>query len=275
MGGDRRRRFLNVWSLILCQVDNHLLLLLTTYNILTNHISSCWYREAHFLLVHSCAGVFLSSFTFYTSVHLHNIPFHRRRMAFAGKYFKLKRNDHFQESEDVDLEDNASDTTKASLTAEYFDKTELLSIRNDSDISASSFIIRLRERAKMSSDFWTWLRWGVIVGLQTIMIVLICLKQSGNTGSRNDLQGLAAGGQFVETGGDINGLYKTREYLSIRNHRMGSSELTHHIVSHTYTYLKPEVDKFIPNMTSNDNRMEIRRNWDLLMPRTQPLPCCR
>ncbi|KAL7807198.1 hypothetical protein V8C44DRAFT_337943 [Trichoderma aethiopicum] len=167
-------------------------------------------------------------------------------MAFAGKYFKLKRNDHFQESEDVDLEDNASDTTKASLTAEYFDKTELLSIRDDADASASSFINRLRERAKTSSNFWTWLRWGVIVCLQTILIVLLCLKQGGNTGSRNDLQGLAAGGQFVETGGDINGLYKT--------------------LSHTYTYLKPEVDKFIPNMTSNDNRMEIRRNWDMLMP---------
>jgi hypothetical protein len=39
------------------------------------------------------------------------------------------------------------------------------------------------------------------------------------------------------------------------------------LVSHTYTYLKPEEDKYVPNMTSNDNRMEIRRNWDLLMPR--------
>jgi len=29
---------------------------------------------------------------------------------------------------------------------------------------------------------------------------------------------------------------------------------------------------FIPNMTTNDNRMEIRRNWDLLMPREFILP---
>lgn len=42
---------------------------------------------------------------------------------------------------------------------------------------------------------------------------------------------------------------------------------TNMIVSHTYTYLKPDPDRFIPNMTSNDNRMEIRKNWDLLMPR--------
>ncbi|KAK1238444.1 hypothetical protein MKX07_006590 [Trichoderma sp. CBMAI-0711] len=98
----------------------------------------------------------------------------------------------------------------------------------------------------MSSNFWTWLRWGTVVGLQMIMILLLCLKQSGSTNPINSLIGVAAGGQFVETGGDINGLYKT--------------------LSHTYTFLKPEEDKFIPNMTSNDNRMEIRRNWDMLMP---------
>ncbi len=36
--------------------------------------------------------------------------------------------------------------------------------------------------------------------------------------------------------------------------------------SHTYTFLKLEADKFVPNMTSDENRMEIRRNWDKLMP---------
>ncbi|KAL6874777.1 hypothetical protein J3F83DRAFT_728656 [Trichoderma novae-zelandiae] len=167
-------------------------------------------------------------------------------MAFAGKYFKLDRNDQPRGGQDVDLEDNASDTTKTSSTAHLFDKTEFLSLRDDADVSASSFAHRLVERAKMSSNFWTWLRWGMVVGLQTIIILLLCLKQSGSTNSSNDLPGLAAGGQFVETGGDINGLYKT--------------------LSHTYTFLKPEEDKFIPNMTSNDNRMEIRRNWDMLMP---------
>ncbi|PTB62040.1 hypothetical protein BBK36DRAFT_1163373 [Trichoderma citrinoviride] len=167
-------------------------------------------------------------------------------MAFAGKYFKLKRNDEPQEGQDVDLEDNASDTTKISSNADVFDKTAFLSLRDDADESASSFAHRLIERAKMSSNFWTWLRWGVVVGLQTIIILLLCLKQGGSTNLGNDLQGIGPGGQFVETGGDINGLYKT--------------------LSHTYTYLKPEEDKFIPNMTSNENRMEIRRNWDMLMP---------
>jgi hypothetical protein len=40
------------------------------------------------------------------------------------------------------------------------------------------------------------------------------------------------------------------------------------LVSHTYTYLKPDIETFIPNMTTNENRLEIRRNWDLLMPCT-------
>ena len=39
------------------------------------------------------------------------------------------------------------------------------------------------------------------------------------------------------------------------------------LVSHKYTLLTPDEEKFVPNMTSNDNRMEIRHNWDMLMPR--------
>ncbi|KAL7931199.1 hypothetical protein V8C35DRAFT_310655 [Trichoderma chlorosporum] len=167
-------------------------------------------------------------------------------MAFTGRYFKLKGNDHFNEVEDVDLEDNASDTTKTSLTAEIYDKTIFLPLADDENGSESSLAQRLAAKlANRSSNFWTWLRWGVVVGLQTILILLLCLKSGSTTSPRNNLPG-AAGGQFVETGGDINGLYKT--------------------LSHTYTYLKPEEDKFIPNMTSNDNRMEIRKNWDMLMP---------
>jgi hypothetical protein len=37
--------------------------------------------------------------------------------------------------------------------------------------------------------------------------------------------------------------------------------------SHTYTYLDLQGEKFVPNMTSDENRMEIRKNWDMLMPR--------
>ncbi|KAF4616187.1 hypothetical protein G7Y89_g15219 [Cudoniella acicularis] len=50
----------------------------------------------------------------------------------------------------------------------------------------------------------------------------------------------------TETGGDVNGLYVPS--------------------SHTYTLLTPDEEKFVPNMSSDANRMEVRRNWDLLMP---------
>lgn len=40
--------------------------------------------------------------------------------------------------------------------------------------------------------------------------------------------------------------------------------------SHKYTLLTPEEEKFVPNMTSDVNRMEVRKNWDMLMPRRYP-----
>jgi hypothetical protein len=43
------------------------------------------------------------------------------------------------------------------------------------------------------------------------------------------------------------------------------------IESHKYTLLTQEEEKFIPNMTGDVNRMEVRKNWDMLMPRKSPL----
>jgi hypothetical protein len=37
--------------------------------------------------------------------------------------------------------------------------------------------------------------------------------------------------------------------------------------SHTYTLLTLEEEKYFPNMSSDVNRMAIRHNWDMLMPR--------
>ncbi|EHL02090.1 hypothetical protein M7I_2046 [Glarea lozoyensis 74030] len=51
---------------------------------------------------------------------------------------------------------------------------------------------------------------------------------------------------MTETGGDINGLYIPTK--------------------HKWTLLTPNGDKFVPNMTTDENRMEIRHNWDMLMP---------
>lgn len=38
-------------------------------------------------------------------------------------------------------------------------------------------------------------------------------------------------------------------------------------------HLIPEQDRYMPNMTSDIDRMEIRNNWNMLMPRTNHLPC--
>jgi hypothetical protein len=68
----------------------------------------------------------------------------------------------------------------------------------------------------------------------------------------------------TETGGDINGLYVPSE-LSAQMTSL--SLLISGIASHTYTLLTLEEEKYFPNMSSDINRMEIRHNWDMLMPR--------
>ena len=39
------------------------------------------------------------------------------------------------------------------------------------------------------------------------------------------------------------------------------------VASHTYTQLTIEAETYFPNMTSDVDRMAIRKNWDKLMPR--------
>lgn len=131
-------------------------------------------------------------------------------MAFSKNYSKLRESHDFQGGEDVDLEDNASDSTKYSSTIENMDKAELLPYRDDTDESTTSSLARqLRSsRFGMSSNFWTWLRWVVIVLLQTTLILLIVLKQD-NTRPKGDLGHISGSDRYVETGSDINGLYKT------------------------------------------------------------------
>jgi hypothetical protein len=131
-------------------------------------------------------------------------------MAFSKTYSKLRGSHDFHEGEDVDLEDNASDVTKYSSTVENLDKTELLPYRDDTDESAPHSSARqLRTyRFTMASGLWTWLRWAIIVLLQTTLIVLVLLKLD-NKQPKNDLQEISGSDEFVETGSDINGLYKT------------------------------------------------------------------
>lgn len=103
------------------------------------------------------------------------------------------------------------------------------------------------DRNSRLSTVLTWIRWGVVVFFQGIIIMLL-LPTSGVLS--DGWAGLGSGSGWTqdktETGGDVNGLYIP--------------------TSHKWTLLTPDEDKFIPNMTSNDDRMQIRKNWDMLMP---------
>lgn len=130
-------------------------------------------------------------------------------MAFSAIYPGFQHNEQPCKEGD-DLEDNESDTTKFSSTIEVFDKTHLLSTRENLNPSTSAFVQRrAAKRAKELNNFWTWLRWGVTIGLQTIIILLLSVPKDKNTTTGDNILDLTVGDKRVETGGDINGLYKT------------------------------------------------------------------
>lgn len=135
-------------------------------------------------------------------------------MAFAMIYPKSPDKERTYKRDDDDLEDNESDATKFSLSAEVFDKTYLLPTRQNLDLSESGLAQRrAAKRAKELGNFWIWLRWGVIIGLQTVLILLLSVSHEEERGNCDKLPDLTGGDQTVETGGDINGLYKTRKSI--------------------------------------------------------------
>jgi len=56
-----------------------------------------------------------------------------------------------------------------------------------------------------SESCWIWLRWSVVVFLQAIIIAVLLLPRLVNKGEIDPV----LKGKVVETGDDINGLYKT------------------------------------------------------------------
>jgi hypothetical protein len=98
---------------------------------------------------------------------------------------------------------------------------------------------RTSQQIKITSAL-TWLRWGFVATLQIVILILLLRK-----GQENAQKGWLA--DDTETGGDVNGLYIPTK--------------------HKYTLLMPQESEFIPDMSSNANRMETRKNWDKLMPR--------
>ena len=105
-----------------------------------------------------------------------------------------------------------------------------------------------------------WIRWGVVVALQTAIVVLLALRPS----TPSSPPAAAATLKDVETGGDINGLYPTRE---LRFRPCLKVQPLTIAVGHDYRRLKMEDEIYMPNMSSNVDRLEVRKRWDALMPR--------
>jgi hypothetical protein len=113
-------------------------------------------------------------------------------------------------AEEYYFEDDQSDVTTVSLTAEARGKPAETRKRSPSDSSwwsAHDITSSKKRQARRLVVILTWTRWGVVVVLQSI-IIMIMLWRNIRGGGETDS---ALKGKTVETGGDINGLYKTRK----------------------------------------------------------------
>ncbi|CAD6504854.1 BgTH12-00356 [Blumeria graminis f. sp. triticale] len=130
-----------------------------------------------------------------------------------------------------------------------------------------------QERRSRLEIAMNWVRWSVVVVMQCLTIVMLlptsgALSQEGWAGKLiNGLGGGEANSNrgsgrchapgndsrevwnlsMTEIGGDVNGLFVP-------------------VALPKFISLVPEVERFVPNMTTNDTRMEIRANWDQLLP---------
>jgi hypothetical protein len=109
--------------------------------------------------------------------------------------------------DEEDIEENASDTSKHSTSSTLYDH----SIRRKHSYNSSwSSSPSPCDKSGFSSRFLTWLRWGIIVILQsTILGLLLCQSLRRNIDETESV----LKGKVVETGGDINGLFKTRKNM--------------------------------------------------------------
>lgn len=104
---------------------------------------------------------------------------------------------------DRDLEDTGSDTTRVSASAPSA-AAKLLRRSSSWELpwSRSSSPRRMTARSTSRAD---WVRWGVVVALQTTMIALVAWPRFSSDG---EIEAVLRG-KKVETGDDINGLYRT------------------------------------------------------------------
>ncbi|KAL9080198.1 MAG: hypothetical protein Q9157_000981 [Trypethelium eluteriae] len=127
-----------------------------------------------------------------------------------------------------------SDDESDTLATDSIHSMEKISLR---DHDQEGNYRHRRAISQRHNSLLNWLRWGIVVALQAIIITLLCVRPKAEMRDLLD----------TETGADINGLYPT--------------------VEHEYKRLKFEEDLYMPNMTSLNDRDEVRRRWDKLLPR--------
>jgi hypothetical protein len=118
------------------------------------------------------------------------------------------RHGYEEAHDDVPLDDNESDITKIG-TSHPYTKTGRIRERSPSDMSSWSFTSpRQRSpRKRWGESYVTWFRWSITVLLQSAILFFLW-RQNSTSDPEHDA---VLRGKTIETGDDINGLYKTSE----------------------------------------------------------------
>lgn len=114
---------------------------------------------------------------------------------------------------DLDLEEQMPDDLKnISATAEPYHSRNGSYASSWSSCDTISASPSKKSHRPSTHHLLTWLRWGVVVGLQSILIFLLCRRTGHDTGGRGgggEMDVVLKDRAAVETGDDINGLYRT------------------------------------------------------------------
>jgi hypothetical protein len=167
--------------------------------------------------------------------------------------------------DDIRLEKNDS-------ASHHLLSDRMLESRGSEDRSSEGTMVDQASSSRRVRSFWRRnVQWISVMTLQLLILLALVFPPAYRDSRRT--KDITEG---VETGGDINGLYRTSESAP----RSQEPEVmpcrqtydwiadghAHATVSHKYEYLMPQVEVYMPNMTSDDDRLEVRKKWDMLMP---------
>ena len=110
--------------------------------------------------------------------------------------------------DELDIEELAS-VIEHTPQPRLYQKSGHVRDRQDSYSSSwSSDTITPSRKSRSSANFLIWLRWGIVVSLQTMIVFMLWWRQVITLETDTVLKN-----KVVETGGDINGLYKTCTFI--------------------------------------------------------------